>query len=165
MNLLLAIDPGPEQSAYLTYNADTGLPDSWGKVPNEDLLKRLDCYAVGCERLAIEMVASYGMAVGAEVFSTCVWAGRFIERWTLRSLDAPHREVFRREVKMHLCQSMRATDANIRAALIDRYGPGKDRAVGRKATPGPLYGISGDCWAALGVAVTVADTDRQAQVA
>ena len=49
-------------------------------------------------------------------------------------------------------------DANIRQALIDRYGPGKDRAIGRKLSPGPLYGLSGDCWSALAVAVTTTET-------
>jgi len=60
-------------------------------------------------------------------------------------------------VKLHLTQTRRAKDANIRQALIDRYGPGKALAVGLKATPGPLYGLTGDCWSALAVAVTAAD--------
>ena len=43
---------------------------SFGKVPNDDLVKRIS------ERnfhgqLAMEMVASYGMAVGRTVFETC----------------------------------------------------------------------------------------------
>jgi hypothetical protein len=42
---------------------------------------------------------------------------------------------------------MRAKDANIRQALIDKLG-----AVGTKKAPGPLYGISGHLWAALAVA-------------
>jgi hypothetical protein len=48
---------------------------------------------------------------------------------------------------------MKAKDANIRQALIDIYG-GNDKAIGNKKTPGPLYGIKGDLWAALAVAVT-----------
>jgi hypothetical protein len=54
----------------------------------------------------------------------------------------------------HLCEFVRANDANIRAALIDRFGPGKDKAVGRKATPGPLFGLKGDEWSALAIALT-----------
>jgi hypothetical protein len=87
----------------------------------------------------------------------------FIERWRA---GAPHRlrhsevrRVYRRDVKLHLCNSMKANDSNIRAALIDRYGPGKDKAVGLKASPGPLYGLTGDCLAALGVAITASETE------
>ena len=60
-------------------------------------------------------------------------------------------------MKLHLCHSARATDANIREALLDRYGPGKEKAVGRKAAPGPLFGVSKDIWSALAVAVTFSD--------
>jgi hypothetical protein len=53
---------------------------------------------------------------------------------------------------MHLCNSMRAKDANVRQALIDRFGP-----VGTKKQPGKLYGVATHYWAALGVAVYSAD--------
>ncbi len=42
----------------------------------------------------------------------------------------------------------------IRATLIDRFGPGEDKAVGRKATPGPFFGLKGDEWSALAIALT-----------
>jgi hypothetical protein len=152
---IVAIDPGSTQSAFVEYDTDTALPISWAKQPNETMLLTLDDLAA--DALAIEMIASYGMAVGAEVFETAVWSGRFIERYLATGADELC-QIFRREVKLHLCGNQRAKDPNIRQALIDRYGPGKDKAVGLKASPGPLYGIGGDCWSALGVAVTAAET-------
>ncbi len=99
------------------------------------------------DHMAIEMVASYGMAVGATVFDTCVAIGRFIECWG--GHPSEWSTVFRMEVKMSLCHNSRAKDGNIRQALIDLYG-------GIQATKkgGPLHGISGDLWAALAVGVT-----------
>jgi len=70
------------------------------------------------------------------------------------------RLVPRRDVKMHLCSSVRAKDGNIRQALIDRFG-----ADGTKRKPVPLAGISQHRWAALAVAVTAFDlavTDHEA---
>lgn len=155
---LLAIDPGPEESALLMF--DDGVPTKWQKLPNNAALVTLESWGREPHGLAIEMVASYGMAVGAEVFETCVWVGRFLECWIQLRRRAKYpalwERVYRRDVKLHLCNSARAKDANVRQALIDRYG-GKEKAIGKKATPGPLYGISGDCWAALGVAITAAE--------
>jgi hypothetical protein len=98
--------------------------------------------------LAIEQVRSYGMAVGAEVFDTCVETGRFIQAFRGETILIP-----RIEVKQFLCHSVRANDSNIRAAILDLYG-GKDKAIGNKANPGPLYGFKSDLWAALGVSLT-----------
>jgi hypothetical protein len=102
-----------------------------------------------CEKLYIEMVASYGMAVGRTVFETCVWIGRFVEAWG-DNWDF----VYRKDVKMHLCGQTRAKDSNIRQAIMDMYGSEKAIAIGTKAKPGPLHGVSKDVWAALGVAIT-----------
>lgn len=68
------------------------------------------------------------------------------EHWPLQS------PLPRRAVKLALCGDSRAKDANIRQALIDRFGG--SAAIGRKAAPGPLYGISRDVWSALAIAVT-----------
>lgn len=74
------------------------------------------------------MIASYGMAVGREVFETCVWTGRFIEIARLRKIEVEY--IYRKDEKMNLCQSMKAKDSNIRQALIDRFGE-----VGTKKNP------------------------------
>lgn len=154
---ILAIDPGDTHSAWVLY--DTGSPVGtvarFGKSDNDAVLAFIDDCS-GVQHAVIEMIACYGMPVGREVFETCAWIGRFEEAYRRTRLVYPHR-MFRRDVKLNLCNTTTAKDGNVRAALIDRFGPGKDRAVGTKKNPGPLYGLSGDCWAALGVAYTFAD--------
>jgi hypothetical protein len=152
--VILAIDPGPMQSAYV--QCDRGVPVSASIVPNDELLGWLRHRSEFVD-LAIEGIACYGMPVGKETFDTCIWIGRFIE-----ANGGVHNLVYRGDVKMHLCRSMRAKDPMIRQALIDRFGPGKEKAIGTKKNPGPLYGIKSHCWSALAVAVTYCDTNRLA---
>ena len=151
---LVAIDPGNEQSAFVAFDHAGGLRRH-GKLANDEMLRQLASEQHAGDAtttLAIEMIASYGMPVGREVFDTCVWIGRFVQAWR-----GPCVRVYRRDVKLHLCADSRAKDPNIRQALIDRYGPGKGRAIGTKKEPGPLYGVTADVWSALAVAVTVLD--------
>lgn len=148
---IIAIDPGNTQSAWC--ELEDGKPLRTDKVSNDILiasLRNTESYVWKPDLLAIEMIASYGMAVGKEVFETCLWIGRFIEAW-----KGQYRLVYRKDVKLFHCETVRATDANIRASLIDRFGPGREKAIGTRAAPGPLYGIKGDAWSALAVALTV----------
>jgi hypothetical protein len=154
---ILAIDPGPTESAYVVY--DGKYLRGFAKVDNETLLNRLSGEWFPEKyngQLVIEQIAAMGMAVGAEVFETCFWSGRFAQAWS-----GDFDRVKRHAVKMHLCGNMRAKDANIRVALIDKFGPGKESAIGSKKQPGPLYGVSGDVWSALAVAITWWETCRQ----
>lgn len=140
----IAVDPGNERSALVWFDTDTGRPYGSAIVRNEEVVE-----LVRDERIVCEMIASYGMPVGREVFETCVWIGRFVQ------VSRCYAMLYRKDVKLHLCGSARAKDANVRQALLDLYG-GK-AAVGTKKKPGPLYGFRKDLWAALGVAVTYAD--------
>lgn len=139
---IIAIDPGSEMSAWLIYQ--DGQIIAFGKKPNNDVLNIL---RVTDGHLAVEMIASYGMPVGKEVFDTAVWIGRFIQAY-----KGNHTLIYRKDVKMHLCGSMKAKDSNIRQALLDRFGP-----QGTKKEPGVTYGISRDVWSALAIAVTYSD--------
>lgn len=152
---LYAIDPGTEQSAVVVLNgAITGA--MWS---NDDLCAALSHSSVPAgSHLVIEQVESYGMAVGREVFETVFWSGRFAESWQRRGMRVTWSRLGRRDVKLHLCGSARAKDANIRQALIDRYG---GKAATKKG--GPLYGIRSHLWAALALAVTYQDTQRTAE--
>jgi hypothetical protein len=159
MQPIIAIDPGPEQSAYVLY--DGAKTTDSGIMPNADVLELLDAMStrVRADRLAIEGIACYGMPVGKETFDTCIWIGRFMQVFGPEETTL----VYRKDVKMHLCQSMRAKDPMVRQALLDKFGPGKERAVGTKKNPGPLYGIKSHCWSALAVAVTYWDNAKEPQ--
>lgn len=147
--MILAIDPGTTQSGFVILA--NGRVMSSGVLPNGNVLKLV---AVHEGHIAIEMIASYGMAVGREVFETCVWVGRFQQAYHEPSLV---RLVYRKDVKMHLCGTTQAKDANVTQAIKDLFpatGGGACPQKGTKSQPGPLYGVSSHAWSALAVAIT-----------
>lgn len=155
---VLAIDPGPEQSAYVLFDGERvvahAIDDNWNV---RGLVARVNLDAFAClpvEFVVLEQIESFGMAVGREVFETVFWTGQMFA-----VSGAPAERMPRREVKLHLCQSARAKDTNVRQALIDRFG-GLDKARGKKASPGPLYGLRSHEWSALALAVTWWDLRR-----
>lgn len=149
--MILAIDPGTIQSGWCRLDRK-GEPMDSGVESNADMLRMvsdLDVVDVLGDVLAIEMVASYGMPVGWEVFETVRWIGRFQQAW--KKPEAV-RLIYRQDVKLHLCKSVRAKDAHVWQALKDRFGE-----PGTKKNPGALYGVKSHARAALAVAVCVFD--------
>ena len=159
MTHILAIDPGNTESAYVLIDANTRRPVEFDKLDNWALVDRL--YRIrdhhGIRHAAVEMIASYGMPVGAEVFETCVWIGRFahqIETHTSARVDL----IKRQPVKVHHCHDSKAKDSNIAQALKDRFAYGiSNHGKGTKAAPGWFYGFAADVWQAYALAVFVAD--------
>jgi hypothetical protein len=151
--MILAIDPGTTDSAFVVLplpDCDFEVLDK-GKVPNDKLLQFIQATKWWpLNHFVIEMVASYGMAVGKTTFETVFWTGRF---WEAANYAHTRDRLYRKaDICMHLCQSTRAKDANIRQVLIDRFGE-----PGTKLNPGVLYGVSKDIWSALAVGVTYRD--------
>ena len=162
MTTVLAIDPGDTESAYVVINATTCEPLEFGKIANKDLRDRIwtshPTQKIAGDLTAIEMIASYGMPVGAEVFETCVWIGRFHTAVEISTGDEPTL-VKRLPVKIHHCHSSKAKDSNVTQALVDRFTPGQPNfGNGTKATPGWFYGFAKDVWQAYALAVYAADT-------
>jgi hypothetical protein len=147
--IILAIDPGNQESGYVIWNGKEIV--EFGKCKNEHLKSDVKYNKRDYDLCAIEMVASYGMPVGATVFETCVWIGRFAEHAHDVNL------VYRKDVKMHLCGQTRAKDSNIIQALKDRFGE-----KGTKKNPGLTYGLSKDVWQAFALAVYFYDTHKEA---
>ena len=149
-----AVDPGTTESALVTLSGDGQVTAMMDR--NAVVLEAIWALAAepGGAVLVIEQVASYGMPVGAEVFETVWWSGRFAEAWARRSGTEAQR-LPRLAVKLSLCHDSRARDANIRQALIDRFG---GPACIKKG--GALYKVHGDEWAALAVAVAFGEWGR-----
>lgn len=149
---LLAIDPGNTESGYCLMDTETMQPIEFGKIPNkelEDLLANMS----GIGQVVIEKIASYGMAVGREVFDTCVEIGRL--SMIAEMMRIPCGYVYRKDEKLTICGSPRANDSNIRRALIDRFATHDFKnGKGTKADPDWFYGFKADVWAAYAVGVT-----------
>lgn len=107
--------------------------------------------------ILIEAISGYGLTTGNQVFETLWWTGRFFE--AARPVEVIR--VTRASVKQQLLGkgNTKQPDSVLRTLLIDRYATlagdplgGKALAVGLKRSPGPLYGMANDAWAALALA-------------
>jgi hypothetical protein len=157
---ILAIDPGNIESGY----AIIEMPDfkllEFGKVKNEELLSMLTLIPYKIDTVAIEMVQCLGMAVGKDVFDTCVWIGRFVQALANDGVDF----VYRKEEKICLCGSLKAKDVNIKQALINRYAKHDFKnGKGVKKNPDTFYGVSKDVWQAIAVGVTYYEKVKESE--
>lgn len=161
-NKILAIDPGTTESGFVVVEHDGQEIRRilrGEKIANELILAEIPRYVDSCD-IAVEMVASYGMAVGREVFETCVWIGRFMQASAiLQPKDVARARIYRKDEKSVLCHNQKAKDSNIIQALVDRYAYGQqNHGKGTKKNPGFFYGFKRDTWQAMAVAVTYFDT-------
>lgn len=149
--LILAIDPGNIESAYVILDEKLK-PIEFGKIHNEDLLTKIKVGIFNkCDYFAIEMIASYGMSVGQEIFDTCVWIGIFSANLSIQTGINPRR-IYRKDEKINLCGTMKAKDRNIIQALKDRFGD-----KGTIKNKGWFFGFKADIWQAYAVGVTYYD--------
>lgn len=162
--MLLAIDPGPQLSAWVIYNGDLVEHDI---SPNEKLLERILWNSTKVDHvpewMVIERMVSYGRPVGTATFETVYWTGVFCQAFGRERTT----RMDRRPVKKHLCPSTAdATqvrtikDGNIRQALIDLWIDRTDNMKPHRKG-GPLYRVSKDTWQALALGVTWWDTERE----
>lgn len=154
MKKIIAIDPGNKESAFCVW--DGSKITSVGKANNHAL--KSDAYSWTAMfpegvTVVVEMIASYGMPVGKEVFETCLYIGQLQQMCDHLHIRCDL--IYRKDVKMHLCNSMKAKDSNIRQALIDRFGD-----KGTKKAPGITYGLAADMWSAFALAVYYYDQTK-----
>lgn len=147
---IIGIDPANVQSALCVFDGERIFEH--GVINNDTFFDTvLSLQERDNAHVFIEDIQSMGMAVGASVFNTCKYIGRL--QLLCEQNNIPYEMVKRTDIKLHHCNTTRAKDKNIRAALIERFG-GK----GTKANKGFFYGVSGsDEWSAAAISIYGSD--------
>lgn len=148
--MIVAVDPGYRESAYVVFDGER--IEAHDILSNDDLLLFLSGSIAWVRPvLVLEQMQLFASSfgVGQEIFDSCFWSGRFAQVWSPRKWD----RILRSKVRGHLGAS-KGGDAAVRAALINRFGPYKETAIGVKSKQGPLFGIKSHEWSALAIAVT-----------
>ena len=155
--MILAIDPGTALSAYCFCEYESMKPVDFGKVTNAelmtDVLPKINNYAMEC--IAIEHIQGYGMGVGREVFETCIYIGRLLERIERTMPNVKIQPVYRKDEKLAIVGNLHANDTIIRHRLIDMFAKHDFKSgKGVKAHKDFFFGFKADCWSAFAVAYT-----------
>lgn len=158
--MILAIDPGPEQSGYYLGNPLHEIEPirDHGHILNSDLKHCIEHGILHlAEHVVIEDFEPWNTRTGHNVVETCRWIGRFQEAcWQYWGQEPT---LFRRrEVCRFLVGDGQARKSAVRAFCIDRYGPDQQKAIGtKKHGRGPLYGLVVHEFDALALAIAYAE--------
>lgn len=144
--IVLGIDPGPETSGVVWFNAPARKV-YWAdqQMDNRELIGLLRS-DVQASNFACECIEAMYAHVGKETVRTIRFCGAIEEAVTSRGQEIAM--LSPQEVKKRVCGTASAKDPAVRQALIDLLGP-----PGTKKNPGPTFGVSKHAWRALAVAV------------
>jgi hypothetical protein len=141
---IIGIDPGTNDGAVVVWDTKERKIVLHEIKPNTDLLNWLRTQTLAAD-VSCETIMSYGQRVGVETFETCFFIGRIMEICSYRGLAFT--PIRRKDVIMVHCASNKASDADVRAAMIAYVGQ-----PGSKKAPGPTYGVASHEWSALAIA-------------
>lgn len=156
--IVLGIDPGPTHCGAVVYDSaerrvlcaasalTVGEAIAWVRTGSP--APRTLAQQVEEDRIIIEQVMSHGQA-GNDLLRTAEVCGRLYEAADNEGLSPVLMP--RREVCAALGIAGKGKDAQVREVMIEIHGGSKLAAVGTKRAPGPLYGVSGHAWQALGL--------------
>lgn len=154
---IMSIDVGTEYSGYCILNSKTYALIDFGKVENECLLEKVK--KLYYDVLVYEKFVSFGMPIGQSTIESIQWNGRYIQ--SALDVGAEVFPITRKMEKINICGSMKAKDANIRQALIDRFAVFDFKnGKGTKKNKDWFYGVSKDVWSAIAIGVTYLDIKK-----
>ena len=159
--IVLGIDPGPVTHGAVLYDTEARRVLWSHKAITTG---ELHCYlartvfvqGIQPRHAVIERPAAMG-AIGVGVVGHMLdtaWEAGMLAHYFVEDCNFMLETMTRRQVLRHLgvMSGKGSADSRVRAACIaDHETPGGPPAVGRKASPGPLYGVSSHAWQALGL--------------
>lgn len=156
--LLLALDPGTLFTGVALidllklFSDDKFCVNAFKHMANTELLELVRVGYADQWFLVSEGFEFQGQqrSAGIETFLACEFSGKVKGIWEYRTgLKAAR--VFPSERKSFFGAK---NDTEMKTALHDMFGPGKDLSVGKKKTPGPLFGMvkHSDMALAVGIA-------------
>ncbi len=164
--IVLGIDPGPETSGVVVYDALTQHdPIAYvNKAATEADVRALYSKWAEHAHVVIEKPACMGPLGAGKVghmLNTAWQAGRFsADAEAYVGANRVH-TMTRREVlrELGVLSGTGSADSRVRAACIADHGG--ELAVGTKKAQGPLYGVSSHAWQALGLVLAWLETQQE----
>jgi len=121
--MIIGIDPGTEKSGFVVYDFDSRTLIENGTFPNENILRYNRFATLLSAEICIECPENFGMVVGHHIFDTLFFIGRFYQSLLDGGFERNkiHR-IKRGDIKYAVIGKRGGKDADIRAAMIARYG-------------------------------------------
>lgn len=139
---IVGVDPGDKRSAYVLLV--DGYPSEHGWTQNETLLQMLSEDYVGFGILAIETLHPRGELASRQAMETQLWAGRFIQA-TVKASGGQRRfiQVAEYDSRCAVTGRTNATNAQVRQALLDKFGDTRQEPCGNCHSGGVVMGTRG----------------------
>lgn len=120
--VFIAIDPGNEESGWVVALKDNSKLIYKNKDKNTILYKKFQEFIKNEQvlRVGIEYPSSYGMPVNQTLLDTCTICGILLQICKENNISVDL--IFRKSVKMFLCNSVRAKDAEVNSRVREYIG-------------------------------------------
>lgn len=143
----IGIDTGEKKTAFAVYSPKKQKIIDKDIVNNDLVFEAIKKHKEN-SLVGIELIECFGFVVGRSVFETAVWTGRFLQFFVSENIN--YIRVYRRDYKLHFCNSLKARDSNVKANLETIFRNKKNF----------FDGVKKDIWQALAIALYVYDLNR-----
>jgi hypothetical protein len=121
-NVIICFDPGNDLTGWCVYSVEDKVLFYKNKEDNLKVIEKFKEFfqKYNILQVGIEYPSSYGMSVGQSLYDTCTFVGILIQISKDNNINPEL--VFRKSVKMFLCNSVRAKDAEVNLRVREYFG-------------------------------------------